>query len=150
MKMRKTRMTMTSTTKTTTSTKRKKKRKTTIGSKQLLWLFVSLVFCVLAVSGKDRKKGQQAEPQAVIAGTIFNTNGFALGGADVMVVAIPKEAKELKTVANDRGEFAVRVPAVPKKYRIDVKMKGFQPQTKDVQIEGEQRKELNFLLEAAK
>jgi hypothetical protein len=130
--------------------KRKKKRKTTIGSRRLLWSFICLVFCVLALSGKDKKKGQQVEPQAVIAGTVFNTNGFALGGADVVVVAVPKDIKELKTVANDRGEFAVRVPAVPKKYRIDVKMKGFQSQTKDVQIEGEQRKELNFLLEAAK
>jgi hypothetical protein len=107
------------------------------------------VISVLAVSAKD-KKTQQTEPQAVIAGTVFNTSGFALGGAEVLVVAEPKESKEMKTTANDRGEFAVRVPAVPKKYRIDVKIKGFQPQTKDVTIEGEQRKELNFLLEAAK
>src|SRR6478752_1854386 len=96
----------------TSTMKRKKKRKTTTGSSRLLRAFVSaLVISVLAVSAKDKKKNQQSEPQAVIAGTVFNSSGFALSGAEVLVQAEPKDAKEMKTTANDRGEFAVRVPA---------------------------------------
>ena len=58
--------------------------------------------------------------------------------------------KPLHTVANGRGEFAVHVPIDPMKYHVSVKLQGFESQQKDVDIEGEQRKEINFLLDAIK
>jgi hypothetical protein len=44
----------------------------------------------------------------------------------------------------------VRVPAVPMKYSVDVKAAGFKPDRKTVAIEGEQSRELSFLLETTK
>ena len=139
--------------------KKTKTKKTTSGSRRSLLLLTLLLAAVSFLSAKDKKKRPEpADSYAVIAGTIFRSEGFALGGAEVSVSESPgtgatdnsKHLKTLKATTNDRGEFAVRVPAVPAKYRIDVKMRGFEPQAKDVSIEGEQRKELNFLLEAAK
>jgi hypothetical protein len=115
---------------------------------------------ILILSGKDKKKkNDNSEAYAVIAGTVFRSEGFAVGGAEIAATPTAtdttagdnaKTLKTLKTTANERGEFAIRVPAVPMRYRVDVKLKGFGPQTKDVAIEGEQRKEVNFLLEASK
>ena len=143
----------------TISKTRMKTKRTTIGSRPLVLLVVCGLTILPCISGKDKKKrAEAAEPTAVIAGTVFRAEGFALSGAEITVNALQtadsgsnsNHLKNLKTTANGRGEFAVRVPAVPAKYRIDVKLRGFESQTKDVSIEGEQRKELNFLLEAAK
>jgi hypothetical protein len=90
-------------------------------------------------------------PEAVIGGTVFRPPGLALPGAEVVIT--PQEGdkpKKLKTVTNTRGEFAVRVPAVPMKYSVDVKASGFKPDEKTVVIEGEQRRDLSFLLDPVK
>jgi hypothetical protein len=90
--------------------------------------------------------------QAVIAGTVFRPPGFALAGAEITVTLeseLPKPHKFSKTkiTANLRGEFAVRVPAVPASYRVDVQKDGFQPQSKSVAITGEERYDLSIVLE---
>jgi hypothetical protein len=103
-----------------------------------------------SASAKSKKKVQETR-EAVIAGTIFRPPGLALEGAEVTITAQEGEKpKKLKTVTNFRGEFAVRVPAVPMKYSVDVKAAGFKPDRKTVAIEGEQSRELSFLLETAK
>ena len=87
----------------------------------------------------------------MIAGTVFRPPGLALPGAEVIVTPLDVEKpKKLKTVTNFRGEFAVRVPAVPMKYSVDVKAEGFKPDQKTAAIEGEQRRDLSFLLDPAK
>ena len=55
--------------------------------------------------------------------------------------------KKIQTVSSGRGEWSVRVPAVPMEYSIYVKCSGYEPQQKTVTVEGEQRKELNFMLD---
>jgi hypothetical protein len=141
------------------STRRMRTKRTTSGSSRFALVLLCAVALFPVLSGKDKKKkAAEPEPYGVIAGTVFRGDGFALAGAEITVIQAdtanaadkPQHIKNLKTAANDRGEFAVRVPAVPAKYRIDVKLRGFEPQSKDVSIEGEQRKEVNFLLEAAK
>lgn len=57
--------------------------------------------------------------------------------------------KKLQAVTDARGEFAVRVPAVPAKWRVDVKMNGFRPGQKSVSVEGEQRVDLSIVLDAS-
>lgn len=87
----------------------------------------------------------------MIGGTVFRPPGLALAGAEVVVA--PQEGekpKKLKTVTNSRGEFAVRVPAAPMKYSVEVKAEGFKPDRKTVDIQTDQRKDLSFLLETAK
>jgi len=58
-----------------------------------------------------------------------------------------QSVKPIEAVTDSRGEFAIRVPAVPSKWTVDVSSKGYRSQSKSVSIEGEQRLELSFVLE---
>jgi carboxypeptidase family protein len=99
-----------------------------------------------------KKKG--AEPYALVAGTVFREPGFALAGAEVVIVPNPAEGqapvkiKKLEAHSDARGEFAVRVPPVPMRYTIHVSAGGYQPEEKSVSVEGEQRADATFLLRA--
>ena len=88
----------------------------------------------------------------MIAGTVFRTPGFALPGTEVTLQpdkagAANVKVKTQKTVANGRGEYAFRVPAVPLRYTVSVRAKGFLAEKKQVQIEGEQRLDVYFELQ---
>ncbi len=105
----------------------------------------------LAAGGGPRK---QAEPYALIAGTVFRDSGLTLAGAEVTVTAEPGPGetrtvkfRKTKTVTDGRGEFAVRVPVAPMRYRVAVRARGFRTQEKSVQIEGDQRVDVFFQLE---
>jgi hypothetical protein len=128
----------------------RKKRKKRTGSSAAFLLILALLACPAWAS--SRKEKSPPAPVAIIAGTVFRTPGFALPGAEVTVV--PKSAesggvkfKKLQAVSSRRGEWAVRVPAVPMEYTIYVKCSGYQSQQSTAVIEGEQRRELNFILE---
>jgi hypothetical protein len=114
------------------------------------WLLALLILAA-PLSGKDKTKKPPA-PTATVAGTVFRTPGFALSGIEVTVTPEKFEVAGVKftkqhAVTNTRGEWAVRVPAVPMEYQVSVKPTEFEAQAKSVSIEGEQRKEINFLLE---
>lgn len=116
------------------------------------WLLVLLI-AASPLAARNKKANGPPQPVATIAGTVFHSPGFALAGAEVTVTPAKPEADGTKiakqrTITNRRGEWAVRVPAVPMDYRLDVNISGFESQTKTVTIEGEQRKEINFLLES--
>jgi len=104
-------------------------------------------------AAKDKGKGKTApQPYATVAGTVYRDPGFALEG--VVVTVTPETGdrggvrfKRQQAATNTRGEFAVRVPPVPMKYQVDVKLDGYGTQSQPVEIEGEQRKELSFVLE---
>jgi len=105
----------------------------------------------LAAAGEDKpKKGQ--EPYALIAGTVFRDTGFSLPGADVTVIPAPEagsraKVKKIKAISDARGEFAVRVPAVPMRYTVGVKASGYRAQDKSISITADERVELFFRLE---
>ena len=133
-----------------TMSRKKTRTKTTIGSRLALLALLTLLFA-LPVPAKDKKIQQLAAPTAIIAGTVFRTPGFALPGAEVVIT--PEKSsdgtnkfKKEKVLTDARGEFAVRVPPVPMGYTVDVKLNRYEPQSKTVAIEGEQRKELSFEL----
>lgn len=110
-------------------------------------LLTGCLFLNSALSAKEKKKSAP-ESYAVIGGTVFR-EGFSLPGAEVAL--LPKDAgpktKPMKSLSDTHGEFAFRVPVVPVTYRLSVKRSGFQPQVKEVVVEGEQRYEVNFNLE---
>jgi hypothetical protein len=58
-----------------------------------------------------------------------------------------RKSKPLKYVSDARGEFAVRLPAVPMSYTVTVKAAGFREQEKQVAISGEERVDVFFRLE---
>jgi hypothetical protein len=105
-----------------------------------------------AWAAKNRSKKAGEEAFAVIAGTVFRSPGFAVAEAEVIItpeVASGTDAKlkKIKVLTDRRGEFAAHVPAVPMRYNVDVQITGHEPQQKAVSIEGEQRKDVYFLLE---
>jgi hypothetical protein len=131
---------------------RKMKTRTTTGSKLAGLVLALLVVCVApAVAEKKPKKPSEAsQPYSLIAGTVFRPPGFALPGAEIEIVPETEgKTKKLKTTSDSRGEFALRVPPVPMKYKVDVKRSGYQSQQQSVAIEGEQQKALTFQLEPA-
>jgi len=113
----------------------------------LLWL-APLLFLLAARSvAQERQAGKKStapEAYAVIAGTVFQSSGFLLRGAEVIVSPQPGAGSRVKvkkqvTRTDTAGEFAVRVPAVPLRYSVSVKAAGFAGQEKEVEIAGEQR-----------
>jgi hypothetical protein len=98
----------------------------------------------------------QAQPgqasYAVVAGTVFQEDGRLLRGAQVSVKpdpggGTPPRGKPLTTSTDQRGEFAVRVPAVPMRYTLVVKAPGFRVQEKAVSVTGDERVDVFFQME---
>ena len=106
-------------------------------------------------SAKSEKKAAKA--YALIAGTVFQPSGLSLAGATVTVTPVspdttggkPRKMKKVRVASDARGEFAVRVPPVPMRYTVSVEASGFQPQSKEVAIQGDERVDLFVQLEAA-
>ena len=78
-----------------------------------------------AARGADKPKPGSA-PYAVVTGTVFRETGMAFPGAEVALTAYgdSKEArkfKEMKCVTSQRGEFVIRLPALPMSYTVRAK-----------------------------
>jgi hypothetical protein len=142
-------------------TKRKKRtKKRTSGSNPCsIRLLIAIAFlltllCPAALPAQKEKQKVAAAPFALIAGTVYRPPGFALAGAEVEIMPETAEVngvklKKVEAVTNSRGEWAIRVPPVPAKWRVDVKISGFRPQQKFVSVEGDQRFDLSIVLEPA-
>ena len=120
-----------------------------IGSSVLLIL--ALTFAGTSYADKKQKG---AEPYAVVAGTVFRESGHSLPGAEVAISPEPQagqtpvKLRDSKAVSDSRGEFAFRVPVTAMRYTVRAKLKGFEPQQKSVDIEGEQRTDVTLILPA--
>jgi hypothetical protein len=129
----------------------KRTKPTRIGSRFIIIAAV-LVCSAFAAFGAKKDKPENAPAYALIAGTVYRPPGFALPG--VKVVVEPEQAeshgaklKKTEAVTDSRGEWAVRVPPVPAKWRIDVKVNGYRPEQRSVSVEGEQRVDSSIVLE---
>ena len=116
----------------------------------------SSVFVVLALlaggTAHAARKRKTSEPFAVVGGTVFRESGLSLPGAEVSIAPDPQPGQtpvkiaDPKAVSDNRGEFAFRVPVTAMRYTVKAKMKGFQPQQKSVDVEGEVRTDVTFTL----
>ena len=115
-----------------------------------LWLVFAGCLCVPPPAHAADKKKPKAISQAVLFGNVFEEGGFSLRGARVVVwnAERPKDRKE--TATDIQGEFAVRFPAGKAKYVVEVSAKGFAPETKAVEVTGDERVDLTFRLSPAK
>jgi Carboxypeptidase regulatory-like domain len=115
------------------------------------------VACILlclplpAAGGRPAKDQKRQDVVALIAGTVFQESGFLLRGAEVVISPDPeakddRKFKKVKVVSDNRGEFAVRVPAQPMRYTVSVSARGFRAQEKSVSIGGEERIDVFFRL----
>ncbi len=80
---------------------------------------------------------------------------MSLRGAEITLIPEPQDAKQHKlkkqqALSDSRGEFALRVPALPARYTIKVKRPGFVDQEKPVQVSGDERLDLVIRLEPRK
>lgn len=117
-------------------------------------IFAVLFWLAPAPSAQPRftqaKPGQAS--YAVVAGTVFQDDGRVLRGAQVTVKpdpegGTPPKRKPLTTATDQRGEFAVRVPALPVRYTVVIKAPGFRVQEKAVSVSGDERVDVFFQLE---
>lgn len=112
-----------------------------------------LLASVPAAFPAERKRSQAA-PSALIAGTVFRNTGLSLPGAEITITPVPSaeervKPRPIKTVSDARGEFVVRVPAGPARYRVSAAARGYQAAEQTIEIQGEERADLTFLLEPA-
>ncbi len=126
--------------------KKTRMRKRRVGSSAALAAALALPFLFAG------QREQTASPRAFVAGTVFRDPGFAFPGARVVLISIPEpgsggKPKKRKEVSDNRGEFLFPVPAVESHFKVSVLAKGFGPQEKTVEIRGEERVDVTFLLE---
>ncbi len=112
-------------------------KKRTIGSR----LLAALVACAALACADDS--------YALIFGTVFQPSGHAMPGADVELRP-EASGKSQRTRTSPRGEFTFRVAAKPARYTVTVKAKGLKSESKPVQIQGDERADLSFLMEPEK
>lgn len=131
---------------------RRTTRLTRIGVNPAAAVFLAFAFLAAPSLATPEKPIKQPEPVSFISGTVYRPPGFSLPGAEVRVV--PEQPKsgnrkipKLTALTDARGEFVFRVPPVPMKYTVTVQKKGFVSQSKTVEIEHEQHRELPFTLE---
>ena len=129
-------------------TRTKRTRATRTGSK----LLAILLLCAgVAVSAPKKGKAENV-PYALLAGTVYRPPGFALPGVKVLIEPEQTESnavklKKTEAVTDSRGEWVVRVPPVPAKWRIHVKVNGYRPEERSASVEGEQRVDSSIVLE---
>jgi hypothetical protein len=105
---------------------------------------------VLSHSGSAaEKKKSRFVPQAILAGTVFQENGFLLRGARVVVYRVEKPKDKKEALTDMAGEFAVRVPAGKGRYTIEASAPGFVPDSRTVEVSGDERLEVTFRLAPA-
>ena len=123
-----------------------------IGSNFLV--FAALCLALMPGAGAEKKKHHVEEPYAIVGGTVFRESGYSLPGASVFLSADPQpgqtpvKIRNPRAISDDRGEFAFRVPVTPMHYIVKAQMKGYEPQEKSVDIEGEQRLDVTLSLPA--
>ena len=128
---------------------KKRKKKRTSGVK----LLAAFLLTAALFAAGDQKPRQS--PYALLVGTVFREPGFALPGAEIVLVPDPAKSATLKlktqhASSDSRGEFAVRVPPASGEWKISVKAAGFGSQEKSVTVVGEERLDVYFELKATK
>ncbi len=117
-----------------------------IGTKPVLAAVLLLAFC-LALRAASKKKPAD-DTYAIVSGTVFDPSGYALPDANAkLTFEAPAKTKPLEAVSSSRGEFVFRVPPGPAHYTVMVSAKGFESQSKTVEVQDQERVEVTFQLD---
>ena len=94
---------------------------------------------------------REGEPYAVIRGAVFRGPGFTLPNATLTIERIDggKKFKE-ETVSQEGGEFAFRLKAEKAKYRVTATARGFQPASVEVEVAGDEARNVALTLQPLK
>ncbi len=105
------------------------------------------VVCAVPASGTaDDKDDKKTVAQAVVAGTVFTREGFALRGIRVAIRHKDDKKPKWKAVTDARGEFVLRLPRASGEYEITAGSKNYQNETRSITIEAAERFNLIFRL----
>ncbi len=137
---------------TSLTRKRKTRKKRTSGNRFVRCLILVLLAASSFAAGSPADKQKKAPPAtALITGTVFRESGLSLPGAELVLEPVPasgksSKAKKMKAVADSRGEFALRVPAVAMEYKLLVSAAGYETWDKQVSVQSEDRIDLTVVL----
>src|SRR5262245_4077704 len=94
---------------------------------------------------------REGEPYAVIRGAVFRGPGYTLPNATLTIERIDggKKFKE-ETVSQEGGEFAFRLKAEKAKYRVTATARGFQPASIEIEIDGDEARNVALTLQPLK
>lgn len=93
---------------------------------------------------------------SVIRGAVFNERGLTMPNVTVVAERVSSADAELKpgkvgtTTTNGAGEFAFRFPGAEAVYRITATAKGYRPQTKELDVQKREARNMAFQLEPEK
>ena len=94
---------------------------------------------------------REGEPYAVIRGAVFRGPGFTMPGATVTIERIDGGKKfKQETFSQDGGEFAFRMKAEKAKYRVTATARGFQPASIEIEIAGDEARNVALTLHPIK
>ncbi|MGH9836894.1 MAG: carboxypeptidase-like regulatory domain-containing protein [Blastocatellia bacterium] len=94
---------------------------------------------------------REGDPYAVIRGAVFHGLGYTLPNATVTIERIDGGRKfKQETVSQDGGEFAFRLRAEKAKYRLTAVARGFQPASVEIEIEGDEARNVALTLQQMK
>jgi hypothetical protein len=98
---------------------------------------------------------QKKESVAIISVSVFRDPGFSLPGAEIDLQPDPEvktsiKVKKMKAVSDRRGELNFRVPAAAMRYTLTFRAKGYQSETRQVTIAGEERQDVFVTMKAAR
>ena len=90
---------------------------------------------------------REKPPYAIIRGAVFTEEGFTLPNAMVKIEKITEGKRFRAEVASqDGGEFSFRLTAEKATYRITATAKGFEPGSTEVEIEGDDVRQIAISL----
>lgn len=91
---------------------------------------------------------REGEPYSVIRGAVLYGVGYSLPNATVLIERIDGGRKfKQETTSREGGEFAFRLKAEKAKYRITASARGFSPDTKEIEIEGDEVRNISLTLQ---
>jgi hypothetical protein len=94
---------------------------------------------------------REGEPYAVVRGAVFRGPGFTLPNATLTIERIDGGKKfKQETVSQEGGEFAFRLKAEKAKYRVTATARGFQPASIEVEIGGDEARNVALTLQPLK
>ena len=94
---------------------------------------------------------REGEPYAVIRGAVFRGPGFTLPNATLTIERIDGGKKfKQETFSQEGGEFAFRLKAEKAKYRVTATARGFQPASVEIEVAGDEARNVALTLQPLK
>lgn len=93
---------------------------------------------------------KEGDPYAVIRGAVLQGVGYSLSSASVLIERIDGGRKfKQETISREGGEFAFRLRAEKARYRLTASARGFQSSSIELDIEGDEVRNIALTLKPA-